>query len=120
MAQFIFVNILMVSLAAIIYVVVRTLPRIDDGTPGNKNVFEKWLTSELPERFDAIFNGFLMKLLRKLKVVLLKVDNYLSGHIKKIKPEGDTNGRSKAIDFKEITAEKNGVAKEENSDNNSG
>lgn len=127
MVQFILANIFMVSLGAVIYVVARTLPRLEpESGPEKKSVFERWLASEVPEKIDSALNGFLVKFLRKLKILLLKVDNSLSGHLQKIKPEagGATNGNGKAkpvIDFKEIVAEKNeekAIANGENLSNN--
>lgn len=114
MLQFIVTDVLMVSLGAILYLAVRTLPRVEENLPSEKKgIFERWIASEVPEKIDVAINGFLAKLLRKIKVLLLKVDNSLSGHLQKIKPEGlNGNGGDKAkptIDFKEITEQnKNG------------
>lgn len=134
MFQFIVTNILMVSAATLIFVVARTLPRLEpENQPEKKNILERWIASEIPEKVDAALNNFLVKFLRKLKVWLLKIDNFLSGHLQKIKPAeapGGANGNGKAkptIDFKEIAAKKNGekgdgiVASGENlSDNQAG
>jgi len=116
MFQFIFTNILMVSTGVVIYVIVRALPRLEpEPQPEKKSVLDRWIASEIPEKIDSALNGFLVKFLRKLKVLLLKVDNTLSGHLQKIKSEtgGTANGNGKqkpVIDFKEIAAEKNSVA----------
>ena len=128
MFQFILTNILMVSAGVVIYVMVRTLPRIESQPQlEKKNILERWIASEIPERIDRSLNGFLVKFLRKLKVWLLKMDNFISGHLQKIKPGSDggtTNGNGKpkpVIDFKEMAAEKNGdkpIANGENLSNN--
>lgn len=108
MFQFIVTNIFMISLGTILYVTVRTLPRIEEGgAPERKGILERWIASEIPEKLDAAFNSFLAKFLRKLKVWLLKVDNFISEHLKKIKPENG-NGKTKpAIDFSEISGKNN-------------
>ncbi len=117
----------MISAGVVIYVIVRALPRLEPGPqPERRNIMERWIASEIPERIDRALNNFFVKFLRKLKILLLRVDNVLSGHLQKIKPEatGAQNGNSKPkplIDFKEIANERNGgnqVAKEENLSNN--
>ncbi len=106
MLQFILTNVLMISLGAILYVVVRTLPRIEEsGIEEKKGVFERWITSEVPEKIDVALNGFLFKFLRKFRVVLLKADNSVTGRLEKLKPENVANGKAPAIDFKEISGQ---------------
>jgi len=108
MFQFILTNILMVSLGIILYLAVRTLPRIEDtGTPEKRGLLERWVTSEMPEKIDAALNGFLAKFLRKTRVLVLKLDNSLTGHLKKVQPEADPALKVKpTIDFKAISEEK--------------
>jgi hypothetical protein len=77
----------MLSLGTVLYLVIRSLPRIeDDGVKEKRSIFEKWLLSEAPERADLFLSNLLAKWLRKLKIFLLKMDNLLSRHLKKIKP----------------------------------
>lgn len=108
MFEFILTNILMVALGVILYLAVRTLPRLEEEPGGeSKSLIERWVASELPEKIDVALNSFTEKFLRKVKVLLLKVDNALSGHLKRIKPENSKP--ASAIDFKEITEQnKNG------------
>jgi hypothetical protein len=108
----------MISLGVILYIAVRTLPRIEESAPTEKkSVMERWIASEVPGKLDAALNGFLVKFLRKLKVFLLKVDNSLSLRLRKINPETDPLEKTKPnIDFSEIS----GKNKEDgNSDSNS-
>ena len=116
MLQLIVTLIFMVSLGAILYIVVRALPRIDDAPVAyvKKSIFERWVVSEIPERVDALLNSFFGKLLRKLKVFLLKIDNRLTERLKKMKAE---NGNGKKLDWSEITKEKNLANKEETHNN---
>lgn len=107
MIQFILTNILMVSLGVVLYVVVRTLPRVsENAAPDKKSAFEKWLTSEMPEKVDKILNSFLLKFLKKTKIFLMKADNTVTAQLKKVKPEGVTAPQQNgSIDFKAIKEE---------------
>ena len=103
MLQFVLTNILMVSLGTILYVSVRTLPRIEESGAGEKKgMLERWIASEIPEKIDRALNGFLFKFLRKFRIVLLKTDNSVSERLKKINPGVSATAKGPAIDFKEI------------------
>ena len=92
MLQFIVTNIFFLSLGVILYVAVRTLPRIDGSiAPERKGAWERWLASGVPERIDRALNGFLFKALRRLKVLLLRADNALNARLQKIKPGSETS-----------------------------
>ncbi len=80
----------MTSLGAIIYLIARAAPRVGD----NEESFKKFsyssrldrLIAKIPfDDIDAFLSIFVEKFLRKLKLLLLKWDNLLSEHIKKIK-----------------------------------
>lgn len=95
----------MVSLSAVLYLIVRTLPRIagESNEKQSGGLFHRFRHSGLTEKFDAALNGFLLKFLRKFKVSVLKLDNTLSRHLQKIKPEENTKNSS--IDFKEMAGQ---------------
>lgn len=110
MVFFIFVLVLMFALSGVLYLTVRALPRIAeadvaDGAEGPRGLLDRWAHSEIPEKIDATFNGWLLKFLRKFKVLTLKLDNNLSNHLRKIHQERETNNRKDAIDFKEISGQ---------------
>ncbi len=91
----------MVSLSAMLYLVVRALPRIDEDPSIERHGFlDRWAHSPIPEKVDATLNGFFVKLLRRLKIVVLKIDNALSRHLQKVKPEEMEKRLN--IDFKEM------------------
>lgn len=123
MLQFILTDILMVSLGTILYLVARSLPRIGEEPTTKQNMFERWVSSEMPEKFDAAFNNFLLKFLRKLKLVLLKADNSITRHLKKIAPNGNgkqlggLTGKPK-IDYKDINNSGETVEKSPESEDN--
>lgn len=114
--QFVITNVLMLSVGTVIYMSVRTLPRIEeDLAAGKKGMFERWITSEVPEKIDKMLNGFLFKTMKKARVLLLRFDNTLGEQLKKIRPDGNGNGKQNTHPgFKDITGEGNSeqVAKE--------
>ncbi len=85
MVLFIFTLLLMFSLSALLYLMVRALPRIvDEPAAEQRGLLDRWAHSEIPEKVDAWFNEFLLKFLRKFKVFVLKLDNTISTHLRKI------------------------------------
>ncbi len=119
MFQFIVTNILMVSLGTVLYLAVRTLPRIEEAaSPEKRGFLERWVTSEMPEKIDVILNSFLLKFLRRMRVAVMKLDNTLTGQLKKIQPEADPALKVKPqIDFKAINSEKSVENESQLSDN---
>ncbi len=102
----------MASLSGVLYLMVRALPRIAEEPAGERKSFlDRWAHSEVPEKVDQALNGFLLKFLRKAKVLVLKLDNALSKHLQKIKPE-DTD-KKPAIDFKEMAGQNKKAEKDE-------
>lgn len=106
--MFAFTSLLMLSLSAVLYLMVRALPRLVEEPEEKKNFIDRWAHSQLPEKVDATLNGYLLKFLRKLKVFVLRLDNSINRHMQKVKPED--NGKKPAIDFKEIAG--NGASTE--------
>ena len=104
MIEFLFIIILMLCLGTVLYLTVQALPRIAEEPVAERGFFERWARSELPEKIDAAFNNFLLKFLRKFKIVVLRLDNALSKQLRSIAT--DENRTNTSIDFKEI-AEQN-------------
>ena|SRR3989338_2070444 len=83
--QFIFEIIAIVSLAVIIYVVSRGIPRVK----GEENVFPEFhmfdrVVSRMPlQKFDAFLERTIKKFLRKFKINLMKVDHVVSARLQK-------------------------------------
>lgn len=76
-----------ISLAAILYLTAKTLPRISDqeiaATPIIK---DKWIVSYL-EKVDEWIKILIEKLLRRLKIYILKLDNIVTKKINRFKKE---------------------------------
>lgn len=101
--QFILTNVLLISLGMILYIVLQALPRVQEEPARKQGMWERLIMSEIPERFDKVFNSFSFKFLRRMNVFLLKFENSVSSKLKKMKIE---NGEKPAIDFKEIQEDK--------------
>ncbi len=105
--QFFLTNIFMISIGMILYLAARTLPRIElDPETDKKGLFEKWITSEVPEKIDAMLNGFLFKTFKRMRVMLLRFDNSLGEHIKKMNPDTKAKGKHAPLDFSGMAEEK--------------
>jgi len=106
--------------------VARALPRLDEAAlkPKRQSLLERWFTSEIPERVDALLGVYLGKFFRRLKVLLLRFDNYLSERIKKLSPTNSNGNGKPKIDFSELqqptssVKEGEAVAKEGDVSNN--
>ncbi len=105
---FAFVIILMLALGTVLYLMVRALPRITEDAPAKESFLDRWARSEVPEKIDAAINGFLVKLLRRVKVVVLKFDNAVSAGLRKAAGE---KAKRPGFDVKEI-ADSAGSAEE--------
>ena len=81
----------MVSLAIIIFLMARALPRISEteiaNIPKSKN---SWWSSFPFEKIDAAVESFLEKILRKIKLILMRTDNTVSKQLNKFKKKGDS------------------------------
>jgi len=103
MVEFIFTTVLMFCLLAVLYLMVRALPRIaEEPSAESRGLLDRWAHSEVPEKIDIALNGFLFKFLRKIKVAVLKVDNNLGSHLQKMKAKEEEHERKSAIDFREM------------------
>jgi hypothetical protein len=105
MMLFVFTLVLMFSVSAMLYLMVRALPRLEEAAaPERRGLLDRWAHSEIPEKIDASFNTFLLKFLRRFKVFVLRLDNAVSGHLRKIHHE--TSAGDSKIDFKDISGAK--------------
>lgn len=102
--QFILMNVLMVSVGAILVLVARTLPRVDHDVPVRTNVIERFVASEIPEKLDAVFNSASSKFLRKLRVWVLKLDNAIHRQLSKIKLQKEENANGTGTLFENTAA----------------
>ena len=106
MIEFNLIDILLISLGVILYIIAQALPRVDDNPEmvEKKNFLDRFAHSDVPEKLDGMFNMFLLKFLKRIKILTLKLDNALSRQLKKIR--SDENEKKSIIDFKEIIENK--------------
>jgi len=84
----------MISLGLIVFLVARTLPRISETeTAKNPEAKANWWSSFPFEKIDVKINAFTEKILRKIKLILMKMDNTVSRQLNKFKKNGD-NGNT--------------------------
>lgn len=106
MLEFILHLILMLALGTMFFLIARALPRVPEGEElrsrsGRLGVLERWVTSDMPERVDLFLSSFLAKWLRKTRIFVLKLDNILGNHLKKVSHKNG-NGESLTNGFKDI------------------
>ena len=106
MAMFVFTILLMVSLGVVLYLMVRALPRVAEEPAEKKSFLDRWAHSEIPEKIDAAFNGFLLKFLRRVKVYALKFDNAVSAGLRKV--SADEKEKKQSFDMKDVAGTGNG------------
>lgn len=88
MYNFILQLIVMLSLGAIIYLIARAAPRVTEAESPlpKENYFDK-LVRKLPlEKADAFVSAYFEWFLRKLKIVILRLENIVEKHFRKLKP----------------------------------
>lgn len=88
MTSFILEIIMVASLGVVLYLFARALPRVDDVlvSPEDKKLRTHWLTVYL-EKADEWLKVVFEKFLRRVKVLLLKLDNIVSKRLNKFKKE---------------------------------
>lgn len=109
--MFIFTILLMFALGAMLYLMVRALPRVTPDPQAKENFLDRWARSEIPEKIDAAFNGFLVKFLRRVKIFALKFDNAVSAGLRKAAAEEKEKDKKQGFelrDIKDITEAGNG------------
>lgn len=89
---------IMISLGTIIYLIARAAPRVGDIEESfKKETFHgklDKLIAKIPfERIDIFFSSNFEKMLRKIKLWLMKWDNLLAEHLKKIKQNNDAGAK---------------------------
>jgi hypothetical protein len=88
----------MASLGLIIFLVARNLPRISETeTAQNPKTKTNWFSSVPFEKIDATINTSTEKMLRKIKLILMKMDNTVSKQLNKFKKNGDDHGSGNGL-----------------------
>ncbi len=80
---------MVVSMAAVLYIVARALPRIDEngGEEKKSSRFLAYL-----EKGDSMARHWSEKTLRRTRVVVMKFDNFLGSKLSKFRKDGERTG----------------------------
>lgn len=104
MYSFLINIILFASLAMMIYLLARALPRITDEaheTAVHVSFFDR-LIDRLPmERIDIVISTFLEKLLRKFKLFVSKLDTVITTHLTRVKKSSPIHKEKEGVVLKE-------------------
>ena len=98
MYNFLLQIVIMAGLGIMIYLIARAAPRVGDDIAhdigGQISKLDRIFSHAQFEKLDVIFNNFVEKGLRKLKLLLMKLDNLTNNYLDKIK-KYKTNGNGK-------------------------
>jgi hypothetical protein len=98
---------LFLSIAAVLYVLVRAVPRISETGerlhPAGK--FDRVLGKLPLHQIDGHLNRFFEKTLRRLKVIILRADNTVNMRLNKIKQTNGNGNSSKPYLFEQSEGE---------------
>ena len=105
MYNFVLQTIVMLSLGTIIYLMARAAPRVSDSPEPlpklSRNYFDE-LFKKLPlEKLDALTSAWLEKSLRKLKVLVMKIDNALNKHLSNLRASDNLAEKPSLFEKKE-------------------
>jgi len=92
----------MLALGTVLYLMVRALPRVTEDPRAKESFLDRWARSEIPEKIDAAFNGFLVKFLRRAKIFALKFDNAVSAGLRRATAEEKEKDKKQAFELKDI------------------
>lgn len=87
MLRFIIQTLIMLSLGAMLYLMAKALPRVEDENQDAVRMSQSKIMAYV-ERFDEIFKVSLEKALRRLRVWLLRLDNFISKKLNRFKKNG--------------------------------
>jgi Na+-transporting methylmalonyl-CoA/oxaloacetate decarboxylase gamma subunit len=101
--MFVFTILFMFALGAVLYLMVRALPRVAPDPQAKESFLDRWARSEIPEKIDAAFNGFLVKFLRRVKIFAMKFDNAVSAGLRRAAAEEKEKDKKHTFELKDIT-----------------
>ncbi|MCP6719707.1 MAG: hypothetical protein KJI72_00035 [Patescibacteria group bacterium] len=86
MFKFIIEMLIMVSLGTILYLLARTMPRVDDRETDIPSLKTHWIMGYL-EKADQRLKFYWEKTLRRSGIVILKLDNAINKKLSRLKKE---------------------------------
>lgn len=91
-----------------IYLVARSVPKVSElVTPQTKKNYLENFFKKIPwHKIDSVLNSLSMKFLRRLKVVIMKLDNFVSNYLNKFKSAENNKKEILSQDILENKSEK--------------
>jgi hypothetical protein len=77
----------MLGLGAVVYLIAIAAPRVQDDQHFGEHPVKNWAKNLPLERIDNFIAGITDKTLRRIKVWILKADNFVSRHLNNRKDE---------------------------------
>lgn len=80
-----------------VYLIARAVPRVSDeiAKPKSENKLSRIFSHTQIEKIDPIIHTFLEKTLRKIKLILMRLDSITNNYLEKVKNYKFANGVSK-------------------------
>lgn len=87
-------------MGAVIFLMARALPRLQDNIqpPRGPGFFDRLFAKIPMSQIDTQINSFLARSLRKLKVLVLKIDNFINDRLGKLTKKSGGAGDDKKDD----------------------
>jgi len=78
------------SASLVVYMFVRALPRVADihEPPTIYDYFDAWMAKFPLHQLDGRLNMLLFKFLKRVRVVVMKIDNHLIRHLERVRQNG--------------------------------
>ena len=112
MSLFILELVFFIAFGAIVFLFVRKLPYVSDIPSETPSARKTLFKAEWVDEVDRKLIGLISKWLRKIKLLVMRLDNYVSKHIERIKNRHAANSDQQNI-LKEIEQEENKGEKDE-------
>jgi hypothetical protein len=111
MYYFILEQLLLIGIGVMVYVIVRALPLVDEFELAQEKEAKKGkllprIKQEWMDILDERSAQYAEKALRRMKVWVLKLDNYVSRHLSNMTSKGRENGDRQASIFEESEKKK--------------
>lgn len=96
------------SASVVVYLFTRALPRVadQDEPPTVYDYFDAWLAKLPLHHVDSRLNALLFKFLKRVRVVVMKIDNYLIRHLARVQQNGKQTTESVQELFDKVQEEK--------------
>lgn len=91
MYNFIFQAIIFASLGVVIYLFARALSRVENENISSRQLplLDSFFSAKVLDKADTFAKTILEKILRRMKIIVMKVDNFVSESLGKIKQNGN-------------------------------